>query len=216
MDIMFSIIIPVMFFFGLGVAFRSIVSGTAKRESREAKKALAEDREANFSRSVAVPNEKFFTPNLDYLNIKDYPNIQEDIVLSRLFESLERSANKKMIRLSPPMTNFEIKKTYGVVNLDLITTCEGNYYNYIHGLNNFAEALIKREQYDKAEAILKHCIVDAQSNVSKSFKLIMSLYEGKKDRTGLSDILLYVIKLDTLKHDADLKERILAEAGVIA
>lgn len=201
--------IPFIFFFAFALMFRIVISTVGNHRRRSFEEIMNEERIANFSRKKEIPKESFCTPNIDALPIKEYPEDDDTFVAVRSTqEEVLKKANKKMILLTQPLTNIDIKKIYGYVNLDFIIEYEENYYSYINSLNMFAQSLINLKDLDSAKKVLEHAIVNMESNIFKTYNLICEVYEDTNDKEKLTEILSYIDTIESLKYNEELKDKI--------
>ena len=205
---MMQVLIPFFMFFIIVSIFRIVLINAGRSYNKDIKEELERDRLANFSRKKDIPENIFYLPNLEDLPIKDYPIDDTFNSVISAQEKVLQKGNLKMLRLSPPLSNIEIKENFGYANLELIIRYEENYYAYIHALNNFASSLIKIDDEQSAENVLLNCILKMESNVLKTYSLLFQIYMDKNDKAGLKDIFERIGSIESLNFDEELKEKI--------
>lgn len=178
------ILTPVLFAIGIVIIFQTFLKRSSRNYEKQKEKFLKEEQEASYSRSNEIEEQRYIKPSIldlkviDVLDVKTEPdtevyNIQSDIL---------KLATKPMLHLKE--SNLELKKMYGVANLEYIIQCEENYNTFLSKLNSFAESLIKLQKTEEAIKILEEAI-KLGTDYSKSFKLLADLYNKKNDKASL-------------------------------
>lgn len=196
-------------FFALALLFNTFINNADKTYSKRVRTEFEKELAANFSRKRNIPDEIFCTPNLENLPMKDYPEGDESFIpVIAAQDKVLRKANLKMLKLSPPLSNIEIKKKFGYANLEIIIDCEENYYAYLHALNSLAASLIKINDLEHAEKILLYCILEMESNILKTYSLLFQIYMNTNKKDKLQDIFTRINEIESLQHEDTLKEKI--------
>ena len=192
-------------FLVFAVMFKFIVtrSGTSDREKRE--QFMQDEREANFSRVREIPEDVYYHPDTSKLPVKEYPDQSARVALMQ--SRALKAAEKPMLRLDPPMSNIDIKRAFGATSLDMITTREEYYEQYIRALANWATELIGLENYDDAETVLNVC-VDMSALFFLPYSLLCDVYAQKGDREALHALKDKIDNRDIIKDNDMLFRKI--------
>jgi len=200
--------LPIVFLFGLGLIFKSLLSTGTKRHQIKMEKILEEEMTSNFHRAKDVPQKAFLKPNMDFLSSINYDKYDDRYrAVASLKEHLIKKSQLTMVRLSPPLTNREVKEQYGIVNLDTVAQGEENYHNYINSANALASSLIALGDYGAAKKVLEHTIFEMKSYVLRSYTLSLDIYK----KTDINQIPTFLKAIDSSKillNYPDLKEKI--------
>ena len=185
-----------------------------KRRGNSIAKLLEGDMNANYTRSRDIEPDKFFTPDLSVLPIRD---TARGIVLKKQ-EMVIGSASKKMVFFSRQMSNIELKSKYGLATFDKITSYEENYTRYISALISWAEVLLDDGGYEqkKDAIIILENTISLGSDYRKTYKLLADYYIGNADVKGLDYLLEGIrtafrdegIKRSLINYVMDKKETI--------
>ena len=197
--------IGLAFFVILAAFFKFIVVRTGKKQRDSKEKLIEDEREANFSRANLIPEEIIYTPDTAKLPLKEYADAASKAAL--LQERALKAAAKPMLRLDPPMTNIDIKRTYGAGNLEFVTTREENYELYVRALANWAAELIALGNYEDAEAVLTVC-VDMRALFFLPYSLLCDVYAQTGNRAALSALRSKVSQADIIKNNDALYKKI--------
>jgi len=206
---MIQALIPLLMLFGIATIFKTIVFNAGQKRNTWIEEEIERDRVANFARRKDIPENLFYVPDLENLPIKDYPNNDDtfySVITSQ--KKVTEKVNLKMLKLSPPLSNVEIKERFGYANLEDIIDYEENYYEYIHALNNFAVSLIKINDIESAEKVLLSSILEMESNIIKTYSLLFKIYLDTNEKNKLTEIYEHIISSPSLEHEDDLKSKI--------
>ncbi|MCL2603127.1 MAG: hypothetical protein FWD90_01455 [Defluviitaleaceae bacterium] len=143
---------------------------------------LHDEDEANSVRKQPLDPELFFTADF-----KELPPLPEGDP-----HKVERAAKRKMIRFTEPISNVELKKRYGRLQLEYLAHYEENFNDYLRCLTKWAEALIKEENPADALRILHHAIA-LGSEFRNTYKFAADVYADAKDTQGLEELLSKVV-----------------------
>ncbi|MCL1936171.1 MAG: hypothetical protein FWF57_07360 [Defluviitaleaceae bacterium] len=207
------ILLPIVIFFIFGLLFKVYLSSKVKNRIKSIEKFVEEENELNFSRAKPIPENFFMNINVDFFKNEIFENIEknlnkEDNTLSEIRKSILEKTTKPMVRLSENTSNTELKKNYGISNLDSIISAEGNYYDYIHGINNYSTLLIKHNYFEEAILSLEHCIYTLKCDVLPTFKNLIDLYKKNTDIPNIEKLKKYVIENDL--YSDEFKNKIIS------
>ncbi|MCL2500088.1 MAG: hypothetical protein FWE90_07085 [Defluviitaleaceae bacterium] len=165
------------------IFFVAIQSARMKRKQfKLTQRFLQEEDAANSVRKQPLDPELFFTADL-----KELPPLPEGDP-----HKVERAANRKMIRFDKPMSNIELKKRYGRLQLEYLAHYEENFNDYLRCLTKWAEALIKEENPADALRIL-HYAIALGSEFRNTYKFAADIYAEAKDAENLEELLSKVV-----------------------
>ena len=148
---------------------------------------LEEEMEANTARRREVEPENFYSPKLEGLPIRK--NAEGDVAKKQ--ERVISSAQQTMVRFPEKMTNLELKKAYGVMNLEKVTGYEENYNRYVMALVNWADSLLASDSpWAKADAIaILETTLEMGSEFRKTYMHLADYYYEKSNSEGLNRLL---------------------------
>ena len=177
-----------------------VVAAVTKRHGRlqdaKNRRFLEEEQAANTARRREIEPELFFYANLDNM-----PQIPEDDPHKVL-----RAAKRKMIRFEKPESNVDLKKRYGVAQLESITLYEENFNDFLKSLGEWAQALYEDGHIDGALRILEYAI-GLGSEFRGSYKLAADIYHQDRDADALNQLLQ--MANDNYFYDPAVQEHIL-------
>jgi hypothetical protein len=137
---------------------------------------LEEEEEANLVRKKEIGAEMYYEADLTEL-----PQIPEGDPFQ-----VERTSRRTMLRFERPMTNLELKKQYGVSQMDNIALYEENLSEYLKALTHWG-ASIAGENPSEAIIILEK-VVELGGEFRDAYKLAADIYAGKGDRDGMKTL----------------------------
>jgi hypothetical protein len=144
-------------------------------------KFIADEREANSARKREVEPEFFYTPDVSMLPFDERAEGQ----IAKRQEKVSVCAAKTMLRFPKKLSNLELKKAYGLANLERITFYEENYGAYVSALAAWAEALLDADADNPdAARILEHT-VELGSEFRKTYTLLADYYARRGDASAL-------------------------------
>lgn len=138
------------------------------------------EREANETRRKDIDPSLFYTPDLSALPIRGDNSKQEEKVL--------KLSERTMIRFPGRVTNIELKKAYGPMQLEIITQYEESFNSYLSALIELAEFRIENGLENEALRILEHTL-SLGSEYKKSYSLTADLYAMAHNSEGLEGLL---------------------------
>jgi hypothetical protein len=163
------------------------------------------EREANSARRKEIDPKLFYTADLSALPVID----AGDKIAAKVTER----ASRNMIYFAEPISNIELKMSYGPGQLEIIAQYEENYQAYIKALLDWAEACINKKRITDALRILEHTI-ELESEYRKSYYLTTDLYAEVND-IGMIDALREKVEARRFK-DPQVQQMILKYIDKIA
>jgi len=138
---------------------------------------IEEEDAANAVRKKDIKPELFYEPDLTVL-----PPIPENDP-----HKVERSRKRTMIRFTEPITNLELKKQYGIAQMDVIAQYEENFNDYLKALTAWAGELIENDDLQNASIILEEAM-NLGSEFRNTYKFAADIHVRKKDEIALQSL----------------------------
>ena len=139
---------------------------------------LEEEQAANSARKREIEPELYFEANLELL-----PHIPESDPHKVL-----RASRRTMIRFAEPLSNVELKKMYGVAQLESITLYEENFHDFLKALGEWAKALREAGDTNGALQVLAYAI-GLGSEFRGAYKLAAEIFSERNDLRSLEQLL---------------------------
>ena len=159
-----------------------VVAFVSKRHGRlqdaKNRRFLEEEQAANMARKQEIEPELFFQADLENL-----PHVPEDDPHKVL-----RTSRRTMIRFEVPESNVDLKKRYGVSQLESITLYEENFHDFLKSLGEWAQALHKEGNTECALQVLEYAI-ELGSEFRGTYKLAADIYAHERDAYALEQLM---------------------------
>jgi len=178
-----AFLIPVIFFW-LALLFAAVLWWRFRKRGNSIAELIEDERAANDTRKRSLEEELFYSPDLSVLPFHDNAG---DALLA-VQDNVRACAGRKMIRFGKPMKNIELKRAYGVGNLEAIAQYEENYHRYCRSLISWSEGLIANG-FDKDGMDVLEETVRLGSEYKKSFTLLADRYAAAGDTCKLDTLL---------------------------
>lgn len=162
----------------IGVSFKSYLNKTAPSTKEKIDALLAKEHEAQFTRSVKLPDEFFIQ-----VDISLYPKVDQKECM-QCYETLVGYAKRQMVNLQGK-TNLELKQTYGAQTLESISDYERNYYEFLNISVQYGQILYENEYIVEARQALENCI-RYHCDISKCYYLLIDIYKKQSDTEALN------------------------------
>ena len=143
---------------------------------------LMEDDKSNTIRTRPLDPDIFYTA--DFTRLPPLPEGDPHRV--------ERTAGRKMVRFTQHLSNIELKKRYGRLQLEYLAHYEENFNEHLRALNKWAEALLLEENPRDALTIFEHAI-ELGSEFRKTYKYAADIYTQQKNAEKLEELLSKVV-----------------------
>ncbi len=189
---------------GLIIAFRVRMRYSTKNYHGKMDDYIKVEEEANLIRKQEIDKKYFVVPNINKLPILDYECETE---LSACQNTVIKKSQLKMIHFDKQMSNLELKKIYGVNNLQKIINYEEHYNMYISALNKWAEELIKAEKISDAEKVLQEAVIFG-SDYLMTYTLLIDIYIKQNQAYELNKLRNDILN-DKFFENSTLKNRII-------
>ncbi|MCL2170122.1 MAG: hypothetical protein FWB74_08880 [Defluviitaleaceae bacterium] len=181
-------IIPVVILIILFTIAVRLASKSGKVRQK-AEKLIAENEAANTARAREIEDEHFFKPELDKLPIRTFT--AEEMSLPHpvyLWQNkVVQGASKKMLRFGSEQSNVELKRRYGLANLEFVARYEENFTNFCHGLRHWAQVLLLEGNEADAQMVLEFA-VHAGSEISLTYTMLADIYKNQNDVQKLKEL----------------------------
>lgn len=144
----------------------------------------AKEREANSVRKKSLEALNYITIPFETLPHdchKDQDTIRECL------STLHTLSERKIVNLTG-ITNTDLKLTYGAANITALTEYDQNFTVLVTTLQKWAETLYALGATDEAQTILEYA-VSVDSDVSKTYELLASLYAQKQESQKIADLI---------------------------
>jgi hypothetical protein len=179
------------------IIFLAVQSKRAKRKQEKlTQRFLHDEEDANAVQTQPLDDLDFYQPELEKL-----PAIDENDP-----HKIKRAAARKMIRFHEPVSNIELKKRYGRLQLENLAHFEENFDSYVRALVKWAQALHKDNKNADARRILEHTL-ELGSEFRDSYKILADIYKQAGDADKFQG-LLAIAKAKNFRDPA-IKENVL-------
>lgn len=121
--------------------------------------------------------------------------LMENPRISEITERLIALENSKIVNLNY-ITNTELKSTYGVANLALLTEYDQNYTDLITLLQEYASILAENGFIVAAQTVLETAIFIG-TDISSSYSLAASIYREQGLTGKISELITQAEKLNS-------------------
>ena len=149
-----------------------------KLQDAKNRRFLEEEQAANTARKREIEPELFFYADLEYL-----PPVQGNDPHRVL-----RTSRRTMIRFDRHETNVDLKKRYGVGQLDSITLYEENFHDFLKSLGEWAQALHDGGNVGDALKVLMYAI-GLGSEFRGTYRLAADIFVYERDIRSLEQLL---------------------------
>lgn len=147
---------------------------------------LEKEDKANASRKKDISNLDYIQVPLDSFPFDITLNDEKkQIKILEYKKQIYKLSESKMLNLIG-ISNTELKEKYGVANLELLTTYDMNYANYLRNLQLFAECIYE-EYPEKAVSILEYCI-SIGTDISGTYDLLGHYYVEHNAKEKLENL----------------------------
>ena len=168
-----------------------------KLQDAKNRRFLEEEQAANMARKREIEPELFF-----YANLEDLPRVPESDPHKVL-----RTSKRTMIRFDKPETNVELKKRYGVAQLESITLYEENFHDFLKSLGEWALALHDEGNINGALQVLEYAIVHG-SEFRGTYRLAADIYAYERDVWAMERLLQ--MAMDNHFKDPAMRDHVLS------
>ena len=188
-------------FFIIILSVFSVMRNRASRKFQERQNAFWEkERQANAVRKQDISNLDYIAIPLDTFPIGAY----QDDALASSEAVLTTLSTTQILNLSG-ISNTDLKLSYGVANLTILSECDANYTLMARTIAAYGKRLAELGHIPEAITVLEFGI-DCKTDVSSNYTLLADLYR----QTGQSEKIQHLIhcaeQLDSLMKNYIVKE----------
>ena len=178
-----------------------VVAVMTKRHGRlqdaKNRRFLEEEQAANMARKREIEPELFF-----YADLENLPHVPESDPHRVL-----RTSKRTMIRFEEHESNVDLKKRYGVSQLESISLYEENFHDFLKSLGDWAQALHGDGDVDGALQVLMYAI-NLGSEFRGTYRLAADIYAYERDLHALEQLLQMAV--DNHFKDPAMQEHVLS------
>jgi hypothetical protein len=150
----------------------------SKKQDDAKQNFLDEEEAANLVRKKEIDPALFYTADLSVLP----PSPEGDP------HQVERSAKRVMIRFENYISNLELKKMYGLSQMDLIAQYEENFNEYLKALTKWGASVAEENPQD-AVKILEH-VISLGGEYRDTYKIAADIYTADGDKEKLQALIV--------------------------
>lgn len=182
------------------VVFALLIRGLIKRsdkiDEKTKKNYLEREELANTTRRKSLDN-------LEYIVVPDYLLIDST---SHNNEELTDYISRLSYLTSEPIVNFskisntDLKLTYGVANLSLLTSYDENYMKLLPLLNKIGRLFFELNDYSLATKYLEYA-VSVNSDIRETFDILAKIYVANNDISRLEELIAKAQSLDSINKN---------------
>lgn len=165
----------------------------SREEDRKRKEFWELETKANFTRKKDISQLNYITIDLNALPIDKNTT---DPLINEYQDKVIALSQEKILNLNP-MTNTQLKLTYGSANLDLLTSYENNYTSLIRTLYIWANYLVKLNKTEDAIKVLEYGLL-LNTDISEHFILLGKLYKENNNTIKFEKLINKAEELDSL------------------
>ncbi len=173
-----------------------VISHLIRKSNRameaEQKSFWARERESNSVRKKPLDDLNYITIPFDELPCSVHSDLEP---VQDCLSTLHTLSERKIVNLTG-ITNTDLKLTYGTANITALTEYDQNFTVLVTTLQKWAEALYEAGAVAEAQQILEYA-VSVDSDVSKTYDLLASIYEEKQDAEAFTALLEHAKKLSS-------------------
>ncbi|ADZ83901.1 hypothetical protein QTL86_06750 [Cellulosilyticum sp. ST5] len=170
----------VMGIFILGLTFKQRVEKTNKQKKGDWREALEKEHTMQFVRAKTIPENLFLSVDFEKYPVVNNSSCQE------IYLKLLNCAKTPMVNLKQ-MSNLEIKQQFGPSGLDMLTSYERNYFNFMDISYEYGSILYDNGFVKEARKVLEMSILYG-CDASKCYLLLIQIYKLMNDSEALNQI----------------------------
>jgi len=156
--------------------------------------------QSNLVKRTDISSLEYISIPLDRLPMSDC----EDQTINSYRDTILKLSEKKILNLTG-LTNTELKLQYGTANLNLLSEYDNNYTTLVSILQKWGERLSIHNHISDAISVLEFA-VSCFSDVSKSYKLLASIYIEQKTPEKIDDLINILPNIKMLRKDTLIEE----------
>lgn len=158
------------------------------------------ENKSNLVRKSDISKLNYIQIPAELLSISDY----EDSRLKELRDTILKLSEKNILNLTG-ITNIELKLKYGTANLHLLSEYDNNYTILVRTLNQWGDNLYSKGYVEDAATILEYAVT-CQSDVSKTYKTLASIYKEQNKPNQIDELIHHLSNIKMLRKEAVILE----------
>lgn len=164
----------------------------SESERNQSKQFWQLEHEANHTRRKDISNLNYIKIPLERLPFQE----TSDPKLREYQDKIHLLSEKKILNLSG-MTNTDLKRTYGVANLDVLSDCDACFTELIRTISLWGQYLYDNGQEKAAQTVLEYGI-QCKSDIKNNYILLATIYYQNGEINNISSLIEQAKSLDTL------------------
>jgi hypothetical protein len=173
---------------------------TSKRSTKDTDKFWDREKESNSRRRADISDLKYIIISTDQLPMSD----NTDDTINSYRDTIIKLSGKKAINLSD-ITNTDLKLTYGVANINLLSEYDYTYTILVSILQKWAERLYEQGNRKDCISVLEYAIT-CYTDVTKSYKLLAELYVLENTADRIDELINLLPKTKIVDKDKLIEE----------
>ncbi len=195
-------ILACLFILVIWIAYQRRKGDRATKKQSEA--FWARERDANLSRKKDLSNLDYITIPFENLPFSDSSN-KEILFIQKQLENLR---DQKIVNLSG-LSNTDLKLSYGVANINLLSSYDQNFIVLVRSLNKWGELLLQDHNIPDATTVFEYAI-SCGSDISQTFLSLAGIYLDNRSYDKL-----IMLKEKAKQISTPLKEPLLLKLNAI-
>lgn len=172
------------------VVISHLIRKSNRAMEKEQQTFWAKEREANNVRKKPLDDLIYITIPFEKLPCNVHNDLES---VQDCLSTLHTLSERKIVNLTG-ITNTDLKLTYGTANITALTEYDQNFTVLVTTLQKWAEALFELGAVAEAQQILEYA-VSVDSDVSKTYELLASIYEEKQDTEAIASLIEHAKEL---------------------
>lgn len=158
------------------------------------------EKDANLTRRADISNLEYITIPLELLPMED----REDDTLNSYRDTIRDLSDKKIVNLTG-QTNTELKRRFGVANLQLLSEYDNNYLILVSILQKWGERLYNQGFKSEAAIVLEFA-VNCSTDAINTYKLLAKIYCEQDTPNKIDNLISTLSKSDSDRTTALINE----------
>jgi hypothetical protein len=174
-----GIISIILLALSVGLMAAVLINGSKHRRKQDEinRRFVEEEEAANLVRKKEIDPVLYYEANLSEL-----PQIPDGDPYQ-----VERCAKRTMIRFKQPISNLELKKQYGLSQMDKLALYEENFNEYLKSLTKWAASIAVDSPSDALVILEK--VVELGGEFRDAYKMAADIYSDKSDIERMDNLL---------------------------
>lgn len=195
-------ILACLFILSIWIAYQRLKGDKITKKQSEA--FWARERDANLARRKDLSSLNYITIPFENLPFSESSN-QEIIYIQKQIKNL---GDQKIVNLSG-LSNTDLKLSYGVANISLLSSYDENFTTLIRCLNKWGELLLRDQNIADATTVLEYAVL-CGSDISQTYLSLAGIYLDNGDYDRLTKLRDHAEQISS-----PLKEALLLKLNAI-